>query len=408
MIRVRFTWQPWCVLLLVGIVGLLFHIDRSVLTNLKTTLGSELALDNQAYSLVVTAFMTPYIASYFFAGWAVDRYGTRLGVTAFVLMMSLATYCCGLAGNLWQMAGARAVLGAAEAGVMPAVFVVITQWFPVERKATAMALAAPIWALGPILTPVFVATITLQWGWRYSFFIPAIAGFCAMVLWWFVENKPAVAAIARPVMQVRAVIADRAFWGIFAVRILTDPFWFLLQFWQTAYFQEKFGLNLGAAARLLWIPPLGQTLLGLALGWYSDRLIRRGATARRARALVLVGIVSLTPCIFVLAWTRNAHLAVGMLVVGHFICHGWLGGTTLLASEIAPPGRMASVIGVMSGLGGISSVLLGAVVGTLVDRLGYPMLFTISACVFPVAGLVIWRCYLARAALCGPDPQSKR
>ena len=356
----------------------------------------EIGLTNQNYSLLVTAFMAPYIFTYFFAGGWVDRYGTRSSVAVFVLGMSIATVLCGLAENKWQMAGARVLLGVAEAGIMPAVFVAITQWFPVDRKATAVAIAAPVGALGSILAPVFVATVTLRWGWREAFWIPGIAGLGVMVLWWAVEKVPAASPGRRPAILVREVLADRAFRGLFAVRILTDPFWFLLQFWQAAFVQERLGLSLGAAARLLWIPPLGQTALGIALGWYSDRLIRRGMPARRARAVILAGITALTPCVFILAWTHTTHLAIGMLIVTQFICHGWLGGTTLLASEIAPPGRMASVIGVMSALGGISSVLLGAAAGALVDRFGYSVLFTLAAVVFPVAGLIVWRCYLAK------------
>jgi len=62
-----------------------------------------------------------------------------------------------------------------------------------------------------------------------------------------------------------------------------------------------------------------------------------------------------------------------MLVAAQVIGRGWLNGTTLLASEISLPNRTASVIGVMS-------ALVDAAAGSLVDWLGYSVLFTLAAC----------------------------
>lgn len=387
--------RAWQVLVLTGCIGMLFFLDRNVLSALKSTLSAELTLGNRDYSMLLTAFMTPYIVGYFFIGRLVDRHGTRICLVMFIGGMSLAMLLCGLAQDKWQLAGGRALLGLAEAGVMPATFVAVTRWFPTERRGFAIAVRAPLQALGHITAPLFAATVTLSLGWRFVFYIPALLGVLLAVLWWRVDTPYGTGEAVRPASSFRGVFLDRRLWGIYAVRILTDPFWFLLQFWQTGYLQEAHGLDLSEAGRLLWLPPFCESIAGIGLGLLSDRLVRRWGGVR-ARAGVLVGLVALVPCVIVLATTRNVPLAVTMLVVAQFMSHSWLTGTTLLAAEIADKGKIASVIGVMSALGGLSSLGVNALAGTLVDWFGYPALFLIGTAVFPIAAALVWWCHLRR------------
>lgn len=385
--------RAWFVLILTGLAGLLFFLDRNVLSALKTTLAGELGLSNRDYSMLLTAFMAPYIITYFFIGRAVDRCGTRVGLAVFVGAMSAATLLCGLAQDKWQLAGARVLLGIAEAGVMPATFVAVTKWFPSDRRAFAISLRAPIQALGPILAPVFAAAVTLSLGWRFAFWIPAALGLVFVLVWWQVDTPRTPEEAAQPPSSFWEVFRDRRLWGIFAIRIITDPFWFLLQFWQAGYLQEALGLNLAAAGRLLWLPPFCESIAGIGLGLLSDRLVRRYGGVR-ARAYVLVGLVVLTPCAFVLAATKTVPIAITMLIIAQFMSHSWMTGTTLLAAEIADRRRMASVIGVMSAMGGLSSILVNAMAGALVDWFGYSALFIIGTGVFPIATVIVWWCYL--------------
>lgn len=389
--------RAWLIILMTGLAGMLFFLDRNVLAALKTTLSREMGLSNNDYSMLVTAFMAPYILTYFFIGRAVDRYGTRVGLAVFVGAMSAATFLCGLAQDKWQLAGARVLLGIAEAGLMPATFVAITKWFPSDRRAFAISLRAPIQALGPILAPVMAASVTLALGWRFAFWVPAALGLVFVLVWWRVDTPQTAEEVAQPSTSFWDVFRNRRLWGIYAIRIVTDPFWFLLQFWQAGYLQEALGLDLAAAGRLLWLPPFCESIAGIGLGLLSDRLVRRFGGVR-ARSAILVGLIVLTPSAFVLAFTKSVPIAVTMLIVAQFMSHSWMTGTTLLAAEVADKGRMASVIGVMSALGGISSIAVNAVAGTLVDWFGYSALFLIGTGVFPVAALIVWRCYLRRPA----------
>src|SRR5688572_28324619 len=87
----------WSLLAVLGLIFALFAGDRAVLGILKTTLSTELDLSNRGYSLLVTAFMVPYTAMYFFVGGWIDRFGVQRMLALCVIGMSLATVIAGTA-----------------------------------------------------------------------------------------------------------------------------------------------------------------------------------------------------------------------------------------------------------------------------------------------------------------------
>jgi len=165
----------WWILFILGCAFALFASDRAVLGILKTTLSTEIGMTNSAYSMLVTAFMVPYTVMYLFVGGWIDRIGTKLMLAACVSLMSLATVIAGTAHGIPQLFVARFVLGVAEAGIVPAVTVAIFTWFAPERRAVAYSLANTIQQTAYILSPPFVALITLSFGWRWSFLIPGLS-----------------------------------------------------------------------------------------------------------------------------------------------------------------------------------------------------------------------------------------
>jgi MFS transporter, ACS family, hexuronate transporter len=388
-----FVLSTWYLLLLAGCVTLLSNLDRAILTQLKTTFTNELGISNTDYSILVTSFMVPYIGMYFFVGKWVDKYGTRFCITLFLSIISVSTLLFSFTQGLWAMATMRFIFGAASAGILPAIFVAVTKWFPVNARATALAITAPLGTLGTILAPPFTALITLKINWQMAFWIPGVLGLFLAVIWSVIDKSKPEPKSQENNSHITLILKNKSLWYLFAARIITDPFWFILQFWQVAYFQEKLGLSLSETAKILWIPPVGQTILGIILGWYSDRLINRGMPALKARSIILSALIVITPSIFILAWTHHVGLAVVMLILVQFLGRSWLSGASLLASELVPSSVIASTISIMSALAGISSLILNAAAGHLINYLGYSLLFTITGLAFPVASYLVWKFY---------------
>jgi ACS family hexuronate transporter-like MFS transporter len=395
----------WWILAVLGLIFALFAGDRAVLGILKTTLGSELHLTNSGYSLLVTCFMVPYTAMYFFVGGWIDRFGAKRMLGLCVLGMSLATVVAGTAHAVPQLALSRLILGVAEAGVVPAITLAIFTWFASERRALAYSLANTVQQSAYILAPPFVAGATLMLGWRWSFLIPGLSGFLIAGLWWQVNRRagappPIEPEAAAPAgngddpglwARMRLLLALPSVRLLIIARVVSDPFWFFFQYWQTAFLQERVGLSLARVGQLTWIPPLAY--MGAALGFsaFSDKLVARGWPAPKARLVLLLGATAFAPAAFCLPLVRGEWTALALVTLVWVMCATWLNMSSVFMGALVPRHVLASAIGIMSALGGVTSIVFNAVVGPIIDRFGYDAPFWFGACLHPLAaGLLAW------------------
>src|SRR5688572_3778235 len=79
-----------------GICALLFfattinYVDRSILGVLAPTLRTEIGWTDQQYGNISAAFTLAYAIGFLFAGWFIDRFGSRIGYTLYLIVWSFA------------------------------------------------------------------------------------------------------------------------------------------------------------------------------------------------------------------------------------------------------------------------------------------------------------------------------
>ena len=393
----------WWILAVLGLVFALFAGDRAVLGILKTTLGKEIGLSNSGYSLLVTSFMVPYTIMYLFVGGWIDRVGVKLTLALCVIGMSAASVIAGTGQGVTQFAVARFVLGVAEAGVVPAITVAIFTWFASERRALAYSLANTVQQTAYILCPPFVAGITLALGWRWAFLLPGLAGFGVAALWWHANRiagappppEPGATATTADELsllaRLRLLLALPPVRALILARVISDPFWFFFQYWQTAFLQERVGMSLARVGQLTWIPPLVYIMVALGLSAFSDRLIGRGWAAPKARLVLILCATALAPAAFLLPFVHSESMAIVLITLTWIMCATWLNMSSVFMGALVPRQALASAIGFMSALGGGTSILFNAVVGFIIDRFGYDTPFFVGACLHPLAaGFLAW------------------
>ena len=118
-----------------------------------------------------------------------DRSDRSIVLTAGLALWSLATAVCGVAQNFAQLFVARMSVGIGEAaGVAPA-YSLLTDLYPAERRARAMALFSLGIPLGSALGVVFGGLIAAKIDWRMAFIISSetrigafFPGICAVVI----------------------------------------------------------------------------------------------------------------------------------------------------------------------------------------------------------------------------------
>lgn len=353
----------------------------------------ELDLNNQDYGLLVAAFMLTYTLGYFFSGRIVDRWGTKSTLWLFMIGMSLATAATGFVTNFRGLLVARVVLGACAAGVMPAVLVAVTRWFPVERRATAFTLQSAMHNCGAILAPPLVAGISLQAGWPVAFILPGIFGLGIALGLRMADSNTSFAnttALADPpVRHWAGLLSSRPLRRLILARMCSDPLWFFLFYWQTAYLQENLGLSLAEVGRWTWIPPAFSVAATLTLGALNDHMVRAGQPPLRARLRLLGAVTLVAPITLLLPWIHHPATAIFALTLIYGMCNAWLLLTNLLVADIVPPNEIGASFGLISACGGITSILFNLAAGPMIDAVGHTAILTLGALFHPVGWLLI-------------------
>lgn len=184
--------SPWLALTLLTAISTVGFIDRIVMNVLAVPIQGEFGLsDTQVGLLTGLAFAVLNVA----LGIVVARYaerGHRVSLIALgTLLWSLATAACGLVGNWIQLLLARIGVGVGEAVGLPAAQSVLSDYFPPERRATAMSvflLAPPI---GAFLGSAGGSWVGQEFGWRMAFFIATVPGLLlALAAWTLVAEPP--------------------------------------------------------------------------------------------------------------------------------------------------------------------------------------------------------------------------
>ncbi len=392
--------MSWWILTLMTLDYALGMIDRNVVSVLKTTLKGVLRIDDAQYGLLVTAFLVPYAACYFLAGMLVDRIGSRRSFTLFVALWSAATIGAGLASSFGEMIAWRVVLGAAEAGLLPATIVALTAWFPRDKLATAYAVKTPLQFLGPIVSPPLIVWLTTAHGWRAAFIVPGLVGLAFAAAWWVSDrnqpnfDQPAASAgapAAVPRMGLRALLSNRMMLTLLVARLVSDPVWFFFQAWQAGYLQERLGVSFADVGRLLWIPPAITALLTFATAFWSDRMIRRGRAPVMSRLTVLASTTVCAPLLLLLLGQPSVGLAIAVLTTTYFMTYSWLYLTNLIMADLFPRGSLGAAVGLIGTVGTIGAAIFNWGVGYVVRDYGYAPVFVVCALLHPAALMILWK-----------------
>lgn len=167
------------------------YIDRQVLSVLLEPIKRELGASDTAMGFLSgLAFALFYTT----AGVPIARFadgGNRRNVIVLgVFVWSAMTALSGLAKSFAQLALARVGVGVGEAALSPAAHSLISDYFPVERRATALAIYNVGGNVGVMIGFIAGGWIGEAMGWRTAFFVVGLPGLLAAVLAYLTLPEP--------------------------------------------------------------------------------------------------------------------------------------------------------------------------------------------------------------------------
>jgi predicted MFS family arabinose efflux permease len=205
------------VLALLCLVYVLNFLDRQLLSILAKPIQDDLGIsDGQLGRLGGLYFALFYCILGVPVAWLADRSNRVRVLTAACALWSAATAACGMAQTYPQLAIARMSVGIGEAGGVPPSYSIISDYFPVSRRGTALGLFNLGPPIGQALGVAFGAKIAAAYGWRPAFLLLGVAGLIAAAAVWAMIREPRRGGADTQVrVRVSAAIEDEAvsFWG---------------------------------------------------------------------------------------------------------------------------------------------------------------------------------------------------
>ena len=400
------------------IVGLLFfattinYMDRQVIGYLKPLFSRSLAegglgWTNTDFALVTSLFTGFYAIMTFFAGFVIDKIGTKLGLALSLIIWSVFGILNAFAGSMAMVhAAVRSLFGIGEAGNFPASIKTVANWFPKKERALATGIFNSGANVGAMIASLAVPAIAYSvWfggaiqGWQMAFLLTGAIGFIWLIFWFWLYESPAkqkrlskaeydyinsddVATFPASDEEVATKVpwyrlfSYKQTWAFVIGKFMTDGIWWFLLFWLPDFMKQQFNME-GHAIMIPLFIVYGVAIVGsVSGGGFPMFFMNKGMEAYKARMTAML-IIAILPVLLMLTpylgnvqhFGENAYiLALIVICIGAAAHQAWSANLFTTVSDMFPKKSVGSVTGIGGLAGGIGGVLVQQFAGHLTDH----------------------------------------
>jgi predicted MFS family arabinose efflux permease len=367
------------------VLGVLFtvyvfnFIDRQVLAILLLPIKQELqASDTEMGFLVGFAFVIFYtFAGIPIARWA-DRTSRRSVIALGLAVWSAMTAASGLARSFAQLALARVGVGIGEAAGSPPAHSLLSDYFPPERRATALSIYATGVYIGAMIAFLAGGYIREHFGWRLVFLLVGLPGIPLALLVrmtvrelprGFSESQPADTREVGTGEVIRFLLSRRSFLYIAAGASCQSLGGYAILSWGPAFLERVH--QMGAVEIGTWLG-LSVGLGGTAGAYLGGRLADRLGARNECWYMRLPAIQALLGVPFVAGFLLldSAELALVSFFPFYFVANMYIGPMLAMTQGLVKLRMRATASAILLFI--LNMVGLGAgslVVGLLNDQL---------------------------------------
>lgn len=401
--------MPWIIWVVGTLTYLLAIVGRTSLAGVGTDVAVRFDADSSTLALFATLQLAVYGGMQIPAGLLLDRFGSRVVLTAGMLVMAAGSFWLAFAPDAASAIMARVLTGAGDAMIFPSVLRLLTLWFPARRVPLLQQATAQVGQLGQILSvAVFAAGVHgLSWATAFCVLGAALVVFALLDALAVRERLPLAGRDGgersrNQLALLREAIAQPgtrlAFWVHFVTPFAGTSFALL---WGVPYLTHGEGMSSADASVMVTVFVLAGAVFAPVIGTLSGSYPRRRAliavVSVLAQAAVLAGIL-LTPGPAPL-WL----LFVWMVALSSG------GAASMIAFDVTrrfnPVARLSTATGIVNMGGFIAALVAVYLIGLVLDlqgadpasytlgelRLAWTSVFALWAVGLAGIGLESWR-----------------
>lgn len=334
--------KSWYILFLLVLAYVSSFIDRNIINFFVTPIKRDLGLtDTEVGLLQGFAFSIFYITAGLFVGRLADAYSRRNLIAIGLIVWSLSTISCGLAGGFLALFLCRMFVGVGESTLSPSATSLLTDLFPKERLSLAMGIYATAPYIGSGLAmmiggwlldsfgdqgQIHIPLLGLFTEWQVAFLLVGPPGLVlALLMMTFREperqeatptlvlgDRPSLKAFAQYVFENRTTYAF-----LFTGSAMLSLVGYGVTSWLPTYYLREFSAPSSNVGNLLGTSLLIGGPCGVLIGgWVGDRLRTRRGDATTLLALIGAAGTLLVTSLVVLveSWTLSILLVIPLYI----------------------------------------------------------------------------------------------
>jgi DHA2 family multidrug resistance protein len=236
----RTAVNPWIVAVAVVIPTFMEVLDTTIANVALRYIAGGLSAAVIDAEWVLTSYLAANATILPMSGWISARLGRRNYFLLSIAVFTIASGLCGMATSLGQIILFRVIQGLAGGGLQPSSQGVLLDAFPPEKQGAAQTMFGVAALLAPVVGPTLGGYLTVQYDWRWIFYINLPVGALALLVCYFVVDDPGYLKKQRAELLSRPLNFDYIGLGLLALTMssweimlskgqewdwLGDPFW---------------------------------------------------------------------------------------------------------------------------------------------------------------------------------------
>lgn len=326
-------------------------IDRTVISIVQQPIKEEFGLtDTQLGLLGGPAFALLYT----FLGIPIARLAERHNRVT-ILSVCLAiwsgfTAVCGLATGYLNLLAARVGVSVGEAGCTPPAQSIIADYFPSDRRATALSIYSLGIPIGSMIAAVGGGFIATAVGWRMAFVLLGLPGILLALLAKVSVREPPRAGSAGTAPSfgetLKALSSKPAFWHMALGGAITSFVGYGVGGFLPPFLMRVHHLTLLQASQFAGVVLGAFAAIGTFLsGFLADRISKRHPNA--LSWLPALGMFIATPLFLGAYFLPNLSYAVAPLVIGATAQYFYLGPMYTVTQSVVAPRMRATATAIL-------------------------------------------------------------
>ena len=182
----------------VTLASVLELVDTSIVNVAIPHMMGNLGATLDEVAWVSTGYIVANVIVLPLTSWLSERFGRRNYYTGSIMLFTLASFFCGSAHSLEALVFWRVSRASAAARSSRTAQAILFDVFPLEERATAMAIFGMGVMVGPTLGPTLGGWITDNYSWPWIFYINIPLGILAGVMTLALRPEPAHRGEQRP------------------------------------------------------------------------------------------------------------------------------------------------------------------------------------------------------------------